>query len=83
MAITKAILIIVEGNHLPDAFVTTLSILINSARVAQKPKMPEPEVSVVATKAVAIKTMVIAMVGVMGKPVVRPMPWMPMIRRGI
>ena len=38
-------------------------------------KVSGPEVMVMATKAMAIKAIVMAMVGVMGKPWVGPMPW--------
>ena len=33
--------------------------------------------------AMAIKAMVVAMVRVMGRPMVEPMPWIPMISRGM
>ena len=42
-----------------------------------------PKVRVVVTKAAAIKTVVIAMVGVMGRAKVRPIPWMPVSSRCI
>ena len=47
------------------------------------PRMPGPKVRVVATKAVATKAIVVATVGVIGKPVVGPMPSIPMSSRGI
>ena len=36
-------------------------------------KMPRPKFRVIATKAVAIKAVVMAMVGVLGRPMVGPM----------
>ena len=36
-----------------------------------------------ATKAMVIRAMVLVMVMVVGRPMVKPMPWMPMSRRGI
>ena len=45
--------------------------------------MPVPKVRAMATKAVAIKAVVVAMFGVVGRPVVGPMPWIPMSSRGI
>ena len=42
-------------------------------------KMLRPKVRVIAIKAIAIR----AVVMVMGRPVVRPIPWMPMSSRGI
>ena len=47
------------------------------------PKMLGPRVKVVATKAMAIKAVVEVMVMVMGRPMVGPMPWMPVSSRGI
>ena len=47
------------------------------------PKMLGPNIRFMAIKAVAIKTMVIAMVGFIGRPMVGPMLWMPVSRRGI
>ena len=46
-------------------------------------KMPGPEVRVVAKKAVAIRAMVMVIVMVMGRPIVGPIPWIPMSSRGI
>ena len=40
--------------------------------------MPGPEV-----KAVVIRAMVVVMAVVIGRPVIKPMPWMPMSSRGI
>ena len=46
-------------------------------------KMLRPKVRVMATKAMAIRSLVIVMVIVVGRPIVRPMLWMAMISRGI
>ena len=46
-------------------------------------KMLGPEVRVMVAEAVAIRSMVIVLVVVMGRPMVKPMPWMPMSSRGI
>ena len=46
-------------------------------------KMLGPNVRVVATKLTAIKVMIKAMVGVIGKLAVGPMPWMPMTSRAL
>ena len=46
-------------------------------------KMPGPKVRVEATKGVAIKAMVMAMFGVMVRPMVGPMPWIPRSNRVI
>ena len=42
-----------------------------------------PKVRVVVTKAMAIRAVVVVMVMVMGRPMVKPMLWMPMSSRGI
>ena len=82
ISINKASLIKVEGNQLLDATtVARLAISLSSAGVTQMHKIPGPEV--MAIKAVAIIAMVIVMVMVMGRPMVGPIPWMPMINRGI
>ena len=60
-----------------------LSTLLSSARITQVPKVLGPKVRAVATKAMAIQAMVLVIVIDMGRPVVRPMPWMPMGSRGI
>ena len=79
----------VEGNQLLDAtIVASLAILLSSSRVTQMHNMPEPKVSIVATKAMvtkamAIKTMVLVILVVMGSLLVGPMPLMPMSSRGI
>ena len=79
IAINKASMIVVEGNQLLDAtIVASLAIFLSSAGVTQMYKMPGPEV-----KAVVIRAMVVVMVVVMGRPVIKPMPWMPMSSRGI
>ena len=46
-------------------------------------KMLGPEVRVMASKSMANKAMVIAMVGIIGKPILGPMLWMPTSSRGI
>ena len=46
-------------------------------------KIPGPEIRAMATRSMALKDMVMAMFGVMGNLVVRPIPWMPMSSRGI
>ena len=84
MAINKASLIIAEGNQLLDAtIVASQAISLSNARVTQILKMLGPKVSVMATKATAIKAIVVAMAGVMGRSIVRLMLWMPMSSRGI
>ena len=60
-----------------------LANLPSSAAVIQMHKMPGPKVRVKATKVMAITGMAIVMVVVMGRPVVGPIPWMPMSSRGI
>ena len=65
----------VEGNQLLDAaIVANLAISLSSARVTHMHKMRGPKVRVMATKAVAIRTVVIVMVVIMGRPMVEPMP---------
>ena len=84
MAINKARLIVVEGDQLLDAtIVASLAILLSSAGVIHMHKMLGLVVRVMVTKAVAIKAVVMVTVIVVGKPVVKPMPWMPMTSRGI
>ena len=84
MAINKSSLIVVEGDLLLDAtIVTSLAILLCSAGVTQMPKMLGHKIRVMATKIMAIEAMVVAIVQVLGRPVVRPMLWMPMSSRGI
>ena len=74
----------VKGNQLLDAtIVASLAILLSSAGVTQIHKIPGPKVRVMATKAMAIRAMVMVMVVVMGRPMVEPMLWMPMSSRGI
>ena len=74
----------VEGDQLLDAtIVASLAILLSSAGVTHMPKMPGPKVRVVATKAVAIRAMVRVGIADVGRPMVEPMPWMPMSSRGI
>ena len=84
MAINKARLIMVKGDQLLDAtIVASLAILLSSIGVTHTHRMPGHEVRVVATKAMAIRDIVIVMVMVMGRPMVEPMPWIPMSSRGI
>ena len=84
VAINKASLIMVEGDQLLDVtIVESLTILLSSARVTHMHKMLGPKVRVVVTKAMAIRAMVMGIVMVMGRPVVEPMPRMPMSSRGI
>ena len=47
------------------------------------PNLLGPEVRIVAPKAMAITAIVVAMVGVMGRPIIKPMTWMPMSSRDI
>ena len=84
MAINEASLIIVKGNQLLDTtIVASLAILLSSAGVTHMHKMPGPEVRAMVTKAVAIRAVVMVMVVVMGRLLVKPMPWMPMSSRSI
>ena len=84
MAIKKARLIMVGGDKLPDATIlASLAILLSGTGVTHIYKTPGPEVRVVVTKAVAIRVIVMVMVMVMGRPMIKPMPWMPMSSRGI
>ena len=54
----------VEANQLPDATpVVSMAVLESSTGVTQMPKMPGYKNRVMATKAVAIKTVAMAMVG--------------------
>ena len=45
--------------------------------------MPRPKVRVMATKTMAIMGMVVVMVVVEGRPMAKPMPWMPINSRYI
>ena len=77
MAINEANLIMVEGNQLLDATtVASLAILLGSSGVTHIHKMLGPKVRVMATKTIAIGAVVMVMVVVMGRSVVKPMPWM-------
>ena len=60
-----------------------LAFLLNNAGVTQMLKTPGHEVRVMVTKTMAIKAMLIAMVRVMGMPMVRTISSMPMSGRGI
>ena len=84
VAINEASLIMVEGNQMLHATtVASLTILLNSAGTTHMHKMLGPEVRVVDTKAVAIRAVVMVIVVVVGRPMVEPMPWMPMSSRGM
>ena len=73
MAINEDSLIMVEGNQLLDStIVASLAILLSSAGVTHMHQMLGPEVGVVATKAVAIRAVVMVMVVVVGRPMVEP-----------
>ena len=77
-----------KGNQLLDSTImASLAILLSNARVTQMHRMPVPKVRVIATKVVAIRSVVVAMVMVMvmvmGRPIVRPMLWMPTSSRSI
>ena len=74
----------VKGNQLLDAtIVASLAISLSSAGATHTHKMPGLEVRVMATKAMAIRAVVIVLVMVMGRPVVELIPWIPMSSRGI
>ena len=84
MAINKASLIMVEGDQLPDAtIVASLAILLRSAAATHMHIILGPEVRVMVTKAMVIRAVVIVLVVIMGRFMVKPMPWMPMSSRGI
>ena len=84
MTINKASLIVLKGNQLLDATIAvSLAILISSAGVTHMHKILGPKVRVMATKAMAIRAMVVVLVMVIGRPVVKPMPWMLKSSRGI
>ena len=69
---------------MPDAsIVASLAILLNSTGVTQEHKMLGPKVRVGATKARAIRAVVMVMVVVIGRSMVGPIPWIPMSSRGI
>ena len=74
----------VKGDQLLDVTIeASLVISISSAGVTHMHKMLGPKVRVMVTKAMAIRAMVMVMVMVMGRPLVEPMPWMPMSSRGV
>ena len=56
------------GPYTDATTVASLAISQNSARVTQMLTMPGPEVRVMATKAVAIKALVVAIVRFKGRP---------------
>ena len=61
MAINKASLIEVEANQLPDATtMVSLATSLKSGGVTQTPRILGPEFSIMGTKAVAIKAVVVA-----------------------
>ena len=67
MTIDKASLIVIKGDQLPNAStVVSLTILLSSAGVTQMPKMLGSNVRAMATKAIAIRAVVIVMVEVFG-----------------
>ena len=70
----------VEGNQLLDAtIVASLTILLSSARVTHMHEMPGPEVRVMVTKAMAIRAIVMVMIGIVGRPMVKPMHGCPRV----
>ena len=84
IGINEARLIVVVCDQLLDAtIVASLAISISSTGVTHMHKMPGPEVRVMLTKAVAIRAMVVVMVVVVGRPIVEPLPWMPINSRVI
>ena len=84
MAINEANLIVVKSNlPLDNTSVASMAILLSSAGVTHMPKMLGPKVRVMATKAVAIRAVVVVMFVVVARPVVEPIPWIPMSSRGI
>ena len=84
MAINKASKIVVKRDQLPDVTtVPSLAISLSRAGVTQMHRMTWPEVRVVATKAMAIRAMVMFMVLGVGRAMVRPMLWLHVSSRGI
>ena len=84
MTINGDSLLNVEANQLPDTTtVASLAISQSCAEVTQMPKLLGPKVSVMATKAMAIKAIVVVIDMVMCMPIVRTILWMPMNSRGI
>ena len=61
----------------------SLAISLSIAEITQMPKIRGSKVRVVATKAVAVKAVFMAIVGVLGRPMVGPMLWVPMGSSGI
>ena len=55
----------------------SLLILLSSSGATQMPKTVGTKLRVMASKAMAIKAVVVAIVRVMGRHAVGPMPWMP------
>ena len=83
MAINKAGLLAVEVNELPDdTIVASLGISLSSAGVSLMLKILGPEVRVIAPKAMAIKAISMAIIRIIGRPVIGPMPWMLMSSNG-
>ena len=84
MAIDEASLIVTEGNQLLDATtVESLAILLSTAGATQMLKTLGPKVRVMATKAMAIKVMIVVMIVIMVRPMIGPMTWMPISSRVI
>ena len=76
-------MILLEANQVPNIIdFVSLAISLNSAGATQICKMPGPKVRVVATKPMPIRAEVVAIVGFVGRPMVGPMPWMLVSRRG-
>ena len=74
----------VKDNQLLDAtIVASLAISLSSVGITHMHKMPGPEVRVIVTNIVAIRAVVIIIVVVVGRPMVKPMPRMPMSSGGI
>ena len=69
MGINETSLILVKGDQLPDATtVASLAISLSGAGVTKMHKMRVSKVKIMATKAIAIKAVIFAMVRVMCKP---------------
>ena len=73
-----------EGDQLPNAtIVASLNISLRTVTETQMPKMLGPKVRVIYAKTMVMRAMVVAMVRVMGRTIVGPIPMMPMSSRGI
>ena len=64
-----------EANQLPDA--TIVADLQYNAGITQMLKILGPEVGTMVNKTIAIRAMVLALIQVMGRPMVEFKPWMP------